>query len=562
MTFFCSKDCPDLCAVKISALTSPPIAMEGLPQAWSQPGFVCSKFKIFAQREIANGSRSWQQNPTGRQFFEDDPTAIKALSLFLEPFRKKKILLLRGSGSLGYKMSCWDQLFSRFANCYSIAGGPCDDTGEAAHIADFGVTSNPDVMTLEKAQAIILYGKNAAATSPHFYAYLKKLKQRGKQLIYIDPVKTKTADLADHYIQIQPGGDGLLACALLVSLGFEPGYNPSALCATAGVTTSQLELLVDIIRSGPTAHVQGSGLQRQRNGMNAFQWINRLAYKTGCQELLFWTHGSKRMWEKPELKFAGEVPVDRVAQTLIDREFDLFICVAANPVMTYPDSLQWHQAMENTPSLVIGTNDDETSSLAHFFLKVGGMFAQSDFMGSYFFPHYYSRTNITPEQSDVSAATELAHSLNIPIPTVELASTPKRSLPSRSYKQPRFSLTIPDKTSRFQFLTSSHHSYLNSQTLPGMEKGLQVVHIHPYDASKLAITSGDEVKIIGSCGEFLADAMVTEDIVQGSLMCWKNIPMKKGYTNNAIPNLLTDSGTGLAYYGCFVDVEKVAITQK
>lgn len=557
MTFFCSKDCPDLCAVKIGSLT-PRFSAEGLPQPWSDPGFVCAKFKTFAQREIANGQDSWQGNWDQRNEFQTPTAAITALSSFLEPYRKKKILFLRGSGSLGYKMSCWDELFSRFGNCYNVSGGPCDDTGEAAHVADFGVAANPDIMDLQQADSIILYGKNAAATSPHFYAFLKQLKEQGKLLIYIDPIRTKTAELAHHYIQINPGCDGLLACALLATLGLEPGYSPEALCATAGISAEQLQFLSTTISQTKTAHVQGSGLQRQSNGMNAFQWINKLAYKTGRQDLLFWTHGSKRLWQKPRLSFAGSIHIDKLAQSLANNEFDLFVCVAANPVMTYPDSLLWQQGMRQTPSLVIGTNHDETARCANFFLKVGGMFAQSDFMGSYFFPHHCSRTNATQEMGDVAAASSLAQSLKIPLHIPELAQTPKCEVPPRTYRHPTLSLTVPVTTPRLQLITSSHHSYLNSQTLPGMEQGLQVVYINPVDAATHAIKDGEDVRVIGDCGDFVAAAMLTEDVPAGCLMCWKNIHMKQGYCNNAIPPRLTDSGTGLAYYAAYVEVVKIS----
>ncbi len=557
MNFFCSKDCPDLCAARISSVT-PQLLAEGIPEPWSDPGFLCGKFKTFARREINNGLASWCRRDDTRQEFASDDEAISALAAFLEPYRRKKILLLRGSGSLGYKMSCWDDLFASFGACYSVAGGPCDETGSAAHTADFGVLANPDIMNLERADSIILYGKNAAATSPHLYAFLKKLKQRGKTLVYIDPVKTPTADLAHHYLQIRPGCDGLLACALLVELGYETGYNVAALCETAGITTAELALLRDIIRSGPTAHIQGSGLQRQRNGMNAFRWLNRLAVRTGRQDLLFWTHGSKRLWEKPRPNFSGTLHVDRLAQALCDGEFDLFVNVAANPVMTYPDSGLWHRGLARTPSLVIGTSLDETACQADFFLKVGGMFAQSDFMGSYFFPHAYNRTNLTTELGDVAAATSLASQLRIPLKIPEKARLRKIDLPQRSYRTQELDLTMPENRERFQLLTSSHPSYLNSQTLPGMEQGLQVVHMARADALRLDIATGEDLRIIGSCGAFVAEALVTDQVPEGVLMCWKNIPMKQGVANDAIPNRLTDSGDGLAYYAAYVDIEKTA----
>jgi hypothetical protein len=40
-------------------------------------------------------------------------------------------------------------------------------------------------------------------------------------------------------------------------------------------------------------------------------------------------------------------------------------------------------------------------------------------------------------------------------------------------------------------------------------------------------------------------------------MCWKNIPMKEGVANCAIPSGVTDSGSGLNYYSVFVDLRKV-----
>jgi anaerobic selenocysteine-containing dehydrogenase len=158
---------------------------------------------------------------------------------------------------------------------------------------------------------------------------------------------------------------------------------------------------------------------------------------------------------------------------------------------------------------------------------------------------------------DVAAASALADNLSIPLKIPELAHTPKRSLPQRNYKHPTLDLTVPESGPNFQLLTASHHSYLNSQILPGMERGLQVVHINPFDAEALNIGHGEEVKIIGICGEFRAEALLTDKIVRGCLMCWKNIPMISGYSNHAIPNLLTDAGSGLAYYASFVDIKKI-----
>jgi anaerobic selenocysteine-containing dehydrogenase len=116
---------------------------------------------------------------------------------------------------------------------------------------------------------------------------------------------------------------------------------------------------------------------------------------------------------------------------------------------------------------------------------------------------------------------------------------------------------LPQKRGNFRLLTVSHANYLNSQILPGMEEGLPVVHIHEADAAQRGINNRDDLRISFTCGEFVAEALITEGIAPKTLMCWKNIPMKQGQTNNAIPSSLTDAGAGLDYYGACVDIEKI-----
>jgi anaerobic selenocysteine-containing dehydrogenase len=555
MNFFCSKDCPDLCGINID--TTSPLQAQGIPEPWSDPGFVCRKFKIFAAREINNGEKSWHQQNGVKTIFDDDQSALSALSELLHDYREKKILFMRGSGSLGYNMSSWDILLSQFKNCWAISGGPCDETGYVAHETDFGCLHNPAITNLAAADNIILYGKNAAVTSPHLFAYLKKLKQSGKKLIYIDPFKTPTAAIADYYIQINPGTDGLLACALLCALGLEERHDQELLRAKTGITEQSFTCLIDSIKNGKTAHIQGAGLQRQRHGMNAFRWINRLAVMTGSQELLYWGHSSKRFWQKPQLNFAGYVHVHRIAATLAAGTFDLFVCVAGNPAMSYPDSNLWDKALKKTTTVVVGTNNDTTTQKADFFLKVGGMFAQQDFMASYFFSQHYSREKLTKDLSDTEAVSTLADQLGLSFELKPAVQLQYENQQQRIYSTEKLDLHIPEKACKFKLLTSSHACYLNSQTLPGMEQGLQVVHINTADAKTLDIYNGMDLVIKSDCGEFIAEALVTDNIAPHTLMCWKNIPMKQGQTNNAIPNGLTDSQEGLAYYAAKVEVKKI-----
>jgi anaerobic selenocysteine-containing dehydrogenase len=127
----------------------------------------------------------------------------------------------------------------------------------------------------------------------------------------------------------------------------------------------------------------------------------------------------------------------------------------------------------------------------------------------------------------------------------------------RKYSDLPLPLVMPADGETLQLLTASHPSYLNSQILPGMEGGLQVIHINPGDAKALGIASGDRVRVKGPAGGFEADAELTDRIVSGAVMCWKNIRMKEGVCNSAIRNRTTDVGSGLDYYSSFVTVEGV-----
>lgn len=554
--FFCSKDCPDLCGVGVESYGRT-YSFSGMAEKWSDPGFVCAKFKIFAEREIDNGLQSWQLVDGVRKSMASDDDTLEALAAFLSPFRDKKVLYLRGSGSLAYNMACWDLLFAGFENCWSVSGGPCMDTGCDADEADFGALINPEITDLEQADAIILFGKNAGATSQHLYTYLKKLKKKGKKIVYLDPVKTKTAELAERYIMINPACDGLLACAVLTELGYESGYDIEMLLARAGVRQDDFRYLLACLQNGKTAIIKGCSIQRYSNGMNAYRWINRLAVKTGNIELLYFTHPSKRHWEKPDVTFPNRIAVERIPEVLANGEFDLYINVAANPAMTYPDSNRWEKGLTRTKTLVIDTNHSRTAEHADFFLKVGGMFAQDDFMGSYFFSHEYSRESLTSELSDVAAARMLADRFGFELQLKEQKDIMRLEKSERKYGTASLVLEIPESRDTFQLLTASHHGYLNSQILPGMEQGLQVIHINTMDANRLGIRTGENVRVSGPVGSFIAESLVVDGIAPGTVMCWKNIPMKEGVSNCAIPNQVTDSGSGLSYYTVFVDLEMI-----
>lgn len=553
MEFFCSKDCPDTCALKAEQKNGKYV-FTGTAESWQKTGFVCSKFKVFAEREINTNIRSYQIIDGVRSEFDTDSTAVSAMAEILRKYADKKILYMKGSGSLAYNMGYWDRLMSSFKNCTKITGGVCDTTGGDAHTADFGTENNPPVENIAGCKTVILFGKNAAVISQHLYAYLKELQKNGLKIIYIDPIRTKTAEIADRYIQIRPACDGLLAAALLTGLELEDGHDIPKLLSRAGVSEDDFGYIKSAISSGKTAFIEGMGIQRNANGMNIVRLINRLAVKSGNVDNLYYGHSSKRYWKGLGAKFGNHVHINEVARKLAEGEFDLFVNVAANPAMTYADAKNWVKGIKNTKTVVVDVYPTRTSENCDLFIRTGGIFAQQDFMGSYFFAHKHKRKRLTNELSDLDIVSQLSTELNIPL---NICEPEPAVLVPRVYVDRRIEPVFPPEHGKFSMMSLSHPAYLNSQTLPRIADNLKSAYINPADAHRLGIKNGDEIRIETETGYYTAYAEITDTVQESVVMSYKNTPMVQGFINDATPPALTDSGNGVVYYNIPADVFKV-----
>ena len=76
----------------------------------------------------------------------------------------------------------------------------------------YGEMSSPDY---KNSKYIIVWGRNDHNSKPRLFENILYAKERGAKLIVIDPVKTELAQIADSWLQIKPGGDGLFAMAMI-----------------------------------------------------------------------------------------------------------------------------------------------------------------------------------------------------------------------------------------------------------------------------------------------------------------------------------------------------------
>ena len=67
----------------------------------------------------------------------------------------------------------------------------------------------------ERAGCILIWGNNTHASRSSFIPFIERGLAQGARLIVIDPMKTKIAGMADLWLQVCPGTDGVLALSMI-----------------------------------------------------------------------------------------------------------------------------------------------------------------------------------------------------------------------------------------------------------------------------------------------------------------------------------------------------------
>jgi anaerobic selenocysteine-containing dehydrogenase len=458
-------------------------------------------------------------------------------------------------------MAYWDLLMSHFNNTFFINGSPCDETGISAHIKDFGIYYNPDIKNLEKVEVIFLFGKNAKTTSPHLYAYLKKLKNSGKKIVYIDPVRTDSANLSDYYVSINPGCDNILCALILKKLELiDENFDEEHLTKLAGINIAVIDTLTSMIKFKKTAFITGYGLQRYGNGKNIVQWINKLAYLTDNLEYLYYGRSSKSNLKNLNINKKNLVDVAEVVELLKDNYFDILFVVASNPAVTYPDSDEWQRCLKKIKLVVVDTIETETSKYSDYFIKVGGMFCQEDIQSSYFFNSLKIRKKraIKNLPSDIDIIKELSNKLHININFKDFNELINNEEPEkRKYNDRVLPLILPSKPDKvYQLLTNSHYAYLNSQYLKEDLEKDNFIYIATQIAELEEIKDGDKVVLCNKNG-FISGPCKISDKLNNTILIYKNRLLNGKSPNTLVKSMATDTSEGIAYYDTFVSITKL-----
>ncbi|WP_131043304.1 molybdopterin-dependent oxidoreductase [Clostridioides difficile] len=304
----CTLDCHDCCKFNVYTKGNNVVKIEGDKNHPYTKGFICKKGIAHLDR-LNHKDRiktpMLKVDGVWKEISFDKAIEIMAekLTYYKEKYTSKSVMHYDQYGSGSVLKYIGDIFFNFYGGVSRQKGGPCWSAGMHAQKYDFGVAKSHSIEDMLNSKSIFVWGKNPAYTTIHTMQIIKKAKEKGIKIVVIDPIYTKTAQIADKYVQVNPGTDGALAIAMAkiivedklydeeyinsYVIGFEEykkylySLELSFLIDECGVKENDIRELVDLYTNKYSSINVGYGLQKYKNGGNTIRAIDALSAITG-----------------------------------------------------------------------------------------------------------------------------------------------------------------------------------------------------------------------------------------------------------------------------------------
>lgn len=304
----CPLNCWDTCGFTVTVEDNTVVKVEGNKQHPVTKGHICSRGRMLETRTNSPLRITKPLKKIAGNF--EEITWKQALDEIAE----KLISIKENDGTTAVLHShdysnngLLKNLDYRFFNCYGgvteVVGSLCWGAGIEAQIWDFGNSAAHAPEDIFKSKHVVVWGRNAASTNIHLFSNLIEAKKKGIHVTVIDPLYHQTAKLADTFIAVRPGMDGLLAIGVIKELKkmnalafdfikkYTYGYEEfeeyvdeiemAEITEQTSVDEETIKKLAYQYSHGPTATFLGLGLQRYANGGHTIRLIDALVALSG-----------------------------------------------------------------------------------------------------------------------------------------------------------------------------------------------------------------------------------------------------------------------------------------
>lgn len=310
----CALDCPDACSVLVNVEGGRATKLRGNPEHPVTRGFLCGKVAQYLERQYSPDRLLYPQKRIGAKgegkfarisWDEALDTVASKLSAIANDHGPEAILPYSYAGTMGMlNGSGMDRRFFHRLGATRLDRTICSAAASAGLTQTQGFRYGTEPEQFADAKLIIAWACNIHGTNIHLWPFIVEARRKGAKFVVIDPVKTRTAALADQHLTIFPGSDLALALGMMhviigenlydadyverYTAGFEQlaarvrEYNPARTAALTGIAAEEIiQLAREYATNKPAVIRLGLGVQRSECGGGAVRAVAALPALTG-----------------------------------------------------------------------------------------------------------------------------------------------------------------------------------------------------------------------------------------------------------------------------------------
>ncbi|MCF6409331.1 molybdopterin-containing oxidoreductase family protein [Pseudalkalibacillus salsuginis] len=310
----CPLDCPDTCSLLVEKENGKITKVDGNPDHPVTKGMICHKVRKMPERTHhperllhpmkrigKKGGLSFERI-TWDEAYEEIISRFKAI---MEEYGSEAILPYSFYGNMGIINSeGMDRRFFYRLGARKLERTICNTAGSEGYQITMGKAVGIDPEETVHSKLIVIWGCNLISTNLHQVIYANKARKKGAKIVVVDIHRNRTAKWADHFYQIKPGSDDILALGIMHIIikndwidekfldqytnGFESlkeramEYPPDKVAGLTGLHEEQLMELAQMYGTISPSFIRiGNGLQHQKNGGRITRLITCLPALTG-----------------------------------------------------------------------------------------------------------------------------------------------------------------------------------------------------------------------------------------------------------------------------------------
>jgi anaerobic selenocysteine-containing dehydrogenase len=380
----CPRDCYDTCSLIVSLdETGQTTGIRGDPRNPYTQGFTCPRGARDQPRLYENRVQGPSVRRGDRWEEIDWETALNLVSeklrQALESHGPESILYLDHAGNTGLLTQAFPTRLWNALGATQTDWSICSASGHAALSLHYGDSYGLEPMDLPSTNLVVFWGFNAAASSPHLWSLARRARrEQGAQIVVVDPRRSRSAQLADLWIQPRPGSDVALAYGLVNYLtqsgcldegflrastqGLEQlqaqarQWTPERVARVTGVAWSGVEQLGDAYGSRkPGATMIGIGMQKNDHGADQVRAVSFIPALLGQHRGFFYSNahafsidldlisGRSLTQEEPRV-----VSMVGLADLVRHGEFKVVYVSCMNPALTLPNQHAFRERLSET----------------------------------------------------------------------------------------------------------------------------------------------------------------------------------------------------------------------